>query len=74
MGISRVLWSFFNSKIDGYISNDKIEKVEKAFHEILAEEHAKLMQLVVESQKNGTPVQLYQKYNPRMSDNLYYHE
>jgi len=66
MGISRVLRNFFNSKVDDYISNEKIEKVEKAFHEILAEEHAKLMELVVESQKNGTPVQLYQKYNPRM--------
>ncbi len=73
MRISRIIQNFFTPEVFDDVNN-KVEKIERAFHEILEEEHARLMQLVKKSQKNGTPVQLYQKYNPRLPDNMFYDE
>lgn len=70
MQISRIVRNFFTPKV----FEEKIEKVEKAFSEILEEEHARLMQLVNESRKNGIPVQLYQKYKPDISDRMFFDE
>ncbi len=68
MGIKRVFQSFFNTEVAKKQNSKQKKMIQKAFHEILQEEYNLLMQTVSEAQKNGTPVQLYQKYNPRISD------
>ena len=68
MGVKRVFQSFFNTEAARKQNSKQTKMIQKTFHEILQEEYNLLMQTVSEAQKNGTPIQLYQKYNPRISD------
>ena len=67
MSISRFFENSYHSEIT---REDADKKKENAFQKILQKEYNQLMQLVTDSQKNGTTVQLYQKCTPGEFDNM----
>ena len=68
MGISRFVFkNFYHPETMG---EETDTKEETAFEKILQKEYNQLMQLVKDSQKNGTTVELYQKCNPWEFENM----
>ncbi len=66
-----MLSHFFTTDIrDEEITN----KYEKSFEEILQEEQEKLLQLISEADETVNMKQLYSKYNPRMTGDIFFGE
>ncbi len=66
MGINRLFLDAFNAKVFG---EEIKEKHDKVFDEFLQDEHAKLIQLVSEMEKEWNTGKLCRKYNLKMKYN-----
>jgi succinate dehydrogenase flavin-adding protein (antitoxin of CptAB toxin-antitoxin module) len=71
MKINRMLSHFFTTEIR---DEEITKKYEKSFQEILQEEQEKLLRLISEADETVNMKQLYSKYNPRMTGEIFFGE
>ncbi len=71
MKINRMLSHFFTTDIR---DEEITKKYEKSFGEILQEEQEKLLRLISEADETVNMKQLYSKYNPRMTGEIFFGE
>ena len=71
MKINRMLSHFFTTDIR---DEEITSKYEKSFEESLQEEQEKLLRLISEADETVNMKQLYSKYNPRMTGEIFFGE
>ncbi len=71
MKINRILPHFFTTDV---LDEEKTQKYEKPFEEILREEQEKLMRLISEAEITEKIEQFYRPLNPRLVDDLSFEE